>query len=270
MNPWIVLGVLLAWIGMRFLRPNILAWLGAWWIGCFLILKFGIVPPLPASIVGLFMAILSGALVLYGTADGEKVSAIRASASAFLTERRYSPYLWAAFVLIPLAAGFMAFRDATREVQPPAAGRTIHPAPPSEITFRGKKIDLLKASNPYRALESGDKQAFAAHLESGREVYYRNCIFCHGDNMQGDGQYAHGFDPPPANFDDPNTIAMLQESYLFWRIAKGGPGLPDESAPWASAMPEWETRLSEEQIWDVILFLYAFTGLKPRAQEHVE
>ncbi len=34
-------------------------------------------------------------------------------------------------------------------------------------------------------------------------------------------------------------------------------------------MPAWETFLSAEEIWDVILFLYDFTGQKPRAQEAV-
>jgi mono/diheme cytochrome c family protein len=270
MNVWIVLPVVLAWIGMRFLRVHILGWLAAWWIGCLLILKYGIAPPLPASIVGLFMAILTAALALYGTADGAKLSALARAATAFFMERKYAWALWAALILIPAWAGFAAYRNASRAVEAPAVGRTIHPAPPGEITFRGKPINILRASNPYRALEGTDKKAFAGHLASGRAVYYRNCVFCHGDNMQGDGIYAHGFDPQPANFDDPTTIAMLQESYLFWRIAKGGPGLPEESAPWASAMPAWENTLSEEQIWDVILFLYAFTDRKPRAQEHVE
>jgi len=60
---------------------------------------------------------------------------------------------------------------------------------------------------------------------------------------------------------------MLQETYLFWRIAKGAPDLPQESTPWSSAMPAWENFLSEEEIWDVILFLYDYTGQRPRALE---
>ena len=138
------------------------------------------------------------------------------------------------------------------------------------MTFRGKKINILKAANPFRELEVKDQKSFGEHVAAGRTIYYQNCVFCHGDNMQGNGIFAYGYDPQPANFDDPTTIAMLQESYLFWRIAKGGPGLPEESAPWASAMPAWETMLSEDDIWNVILFLYTFTGQKPRAQEHVE
>jgi hypothetical protein len=63
---------------------------------------------------------------------------------------------------------------------------------------------------------------------------------------------------------------MLRETFLFWRIARGGPGLPDEGGPWASAMPAWEKFLTEEQIWDAILFLYDYTGRRPRAKEESE
>jgi mono/diheme cytochrome c family protein len=270
MNPWIPAAVLAVLIGMRFLRTHILAWLGAWWVGIFAILKFGISPPLPASIIGMFMAILTASLALYGSSDKEKLAAIRSGISAFLTEKRFSLWFLACLVCAAAAVGASAWLEATREPAPPASGRTIHPAPPAEISFRGKKIDILKAVNPNRELGSRDPAAFAAHVANGRALYYRNCVFCHGDDMRGDGLFAHGFDPQPANFADPGTIAMLQESYLFWRIAKGGPGLPEESAPWSSAMPAWEPTMQENDIWDVILFLYEFTGRKPRAVEHTE
>ena len=84
--------------------------------------------------------------------------------------------------------------------------------------------------------------------------------------MAGDGMYAHGLNPIPTNFTDPGTIAQLQESFLFWRIAKGGPGLPDEGGPWDSAMPAWEKFLKEEEIWEVVLFLYDHTGQRPRGR----
>jgi mono/diheme cytochrome c family protein len=63
------------------------------------------------------------------------------------------------------------------------------------------------------------------------------------------------------------TIAQLTESFVFWRIAKGGVGLPREGAPWNSAMPAWEDYLTEEEIWAVILFLYEQTGRHPRTWE---
>ena len=30
-------------------------------------------------------------------------------------------------------------------------------------------------------------------------------------------------------------------------------------------MPAWEQFLTEEEMWDVVLFLYDFTGYQPRA-----
>ena len=83
--------------------------------------------------------------------------------------------------------------------------------------------------------------------------------------------FAHGLNPIPTNFTDPGTIAQLQETFLFWRIAKGGPGLPAEGGPWDSAMPAWEKFLNEDEIWEVILFLYDHTGQRPRAarEEHM-
>ena len=64
--------------------------------------------------------------------------------------------------------------------------------------------------------------------------------------------YAHGLNPIPTNFTDAGRASpQLQETFLFWRIAKGGPGLPEEGGPWDSAMPAWEKFLTEEEMWDV-------------------
>jgi hypothetical protein len=32
-------------------------------------------------------------------------------------------------------------------------------------------------------------------------------------------------------------------------------------------MPEWERFLSNEEMWEVVLFLYDHTGYRPRARE---
>ncbi len=73
--------------------------------------------------------------------------------------------------------------------------------------------------------------------------------------------------PIPANFRDVGTLSMLQESYVFWRVATGGPGLPKGATPWSSAMPVWQNLLSEEEIWEVILYIYAGSGAAPRTWE---
>jgi mono/diheme cytochrome c family protein len=201
------------------------------------------------------------------SSDSDRLRESRQAMVKFMVDRAYRIPLVLLLLALPALVAWKIYSDATQQPSAPASGRTIHPVPPAEISFKGKRINLVTDDNPYRPLETSDPDAFAGHVANGRRVYYENCVFCHGDNMAGDGIFAHGYDPIPANFQDPTTIAMLQEAYLFWRIAKGGPGLPDESTPWASAMPAWEDFLSEDEIWDVILFLYDYTGHRPRARE---
>jgi mono/diheme cytochrome c family protein len=141
--------------------------------------------------------------------------------------------------------------------------RSIHPAPPGEITFRGKTMTLTGLNNPLRQ----HAESLEAYRDAGRAIYYQNCMPCHGDHLDGLGHFAPAFNPLPANFQDNGTIAQLTESFVFWRVAKGGPGLPREGTPWNSAMPKWEDFLTEQQIWAVVLFLYDQTGWKPRTWE---
>ena len=184
-----------------------------------------------------------------------------------ITDKRYTPLLAAVVVAIPALAAANVYVQMNVPLEAPLVSRTIHPASPSEITVHDKKYDLDKGDNPFRALETSSPEEFRKHVENGRRVYYSNCVFCHGDDMGGDGMFVHGLNPIPTNFTDKGTIGMLRETFLFWRISKGGPGLPDEGAPWDTAMPAWEKFLKEDEMWDAVLFLYDFTGQRPRAGE---
>lgn len=247
-------------------RLNPLAWIAAWAVGLWAVLQLGFVVPVPQSVVGLYLAIAALALLLYVSSDRERLAQARRPVVAFLTERRFTPYLAALVLLIPALVVTAIWIEATEPPAPPAFGRTVHPAPPDQIMVHEQAIDLVRVDNPYRHLETEDPEAFARHVANGRRVYYQNCFYCHGDLLEGAGLFAHALDPIPTNFQDAGNLPQLQESFLFWRIAKGGPGLPAEGGPWDSAMPAWEHFLSEEEMWDVILFLYDFTGWHPRAR----
>lgn len=267
MNMIIILAVVVVMFGLRYLKPNALAWTVIWWVGAYAGFRFGVDPPMPSSILSMYMFIVTLVLVAYLSASQERMGSASKNLIAFFVDPKYKIALIAALLLVPALVAYQVYSGMTEAPSAPVTGRTIHPPPPSTISFKGKQIDLLTGHNPYRELEDSDQASFDAHVANGRTVYYQNCMYCHGDNMEGDGFYAHGLDPIPANFQDATTIAMLQESYLFWRIAKGAPGLPPESTPWSSAMPAWETFLSEEEVWDVILFLYDYTGQRPRVSE---
>ncbi len=265
----IVLAVAVVFGLLRFVRVNLLVWAGAWWVGIYVLLRFGFAAPIPSSVVSLYMGIVTIALLAYVSSSQQRRNELAGPLIRFVTEKRYTVPLAAAVVAIPALAAANVYVKMSVPVEPPLFSRTVHPASPADITVHDKRIDLDAGGNPFRGLETSDPEAFRKHVENGRRVYYQNCVFCHGDNLAGNGMFVHGLDPIPTNFTDRGTIAMRRETYLFWRISKGGPGLPDEGGPWATAMPSWEKFLKEDEMWDAILFLYDFTGQRPRGREEV-
>jgi hypothetical protein len=265
MNIPVVLAVVAVFGLLRFRRTNLLLWALAWWVGIYVIVRFGFTAPIPASVVAIYMGIVSLAILAYVSSSQERREEISRPLVRFMTEKRYTAILGATVVAIPALAAANVYVKMNAPIQPPFFPRTVHPASPAEITVHDKRIELEAGDNPFRQLEKSNPQEFRSHVENGRKVFYRNCVFCHGDTMAANGMFAHGLDPIPTNFHD--TIPQLRETFLFWRISKGGPGLPDEGGPWDTAMPAWEKFLKEEEMWDAILFLYDFTGLKPRARE---
>lgn len=267
MKLTIVLLVVLVLLALRVLKVRMLTWVAGWWFGMWLLVHHGFTIPVPMSVQKIYLGIITLSLMAYVLSDEERIEDVRRPLAAFLTERKHAPLLAATVLAIPALVAFSIYAQMTSPVQPPSFGRTVHPAPPDAITVHDENFAIATMDNPYRQLEENDPEEFARRVANGREVYYSNCLWCHGDLMAGDGMFAHGLNPIPTSFEDPNTIAMLRESFLFWRISKGAPGLPEEAGPWASAMPAWENFLDQDEMWNVILFLYEFTEYRPRAVE---
>ena len=232
-------------------------------VAVFLLFRFGIRPPAPWSVFTLYMTIALIAVLVYVSSDSDSWRSFLAPIRSTLVDDSKRPIRFALMVLLPIFLGYYAYTQAAAKIEAPAELRAVHPAPPASISFKGKTIDIQGLDNPLRK----DTANFKKYVAEGGVIYIKNCVYCHGDNLDGAGHFARAFNPPPANFTDPGTIAMLQESFLFLRIAKGGPGLPKESTPWNSVMPAWEDRLSEEEIWKVILYLYDATNQEPRKWE---
>jgi mono/diheme cytochrome c family protein len=264
---WVVLLLAGVQVALHRRRAGTFAWTLATWASIWVFLRFGFTVPVPQSVITLYLAIATLASAAYVTSSPDRLRAFTAPLVGLAVEPRRRPLLYALGALLPALVAFGVYRQMKVELQAPAFGRTIHPAPPDRITVHGKPFDLVTLDNPFRPLQQSDPEAFRQHLANGRRVYFQNCVFCHGDALRGDGMYARGLNPIPTNFADAGAIALLQESFLFWRIAKGGPGLPEEGGPWDTAMPAWEKFLTEEEIWDVVLFLYDFSGQRPRARE---
>lgn len=225
-------------------------------VGLYLFLKFGMplfTAPLPASLIMLYMMLTFSGIMIFMTLSGASMESFLGPIFRFISGDGQDGTMKTArlvvLALFPLLVGWQTYSSTASSAAPPAENRTVHPAPPGEFTG---------LSNPVPNTPDNVMQ--------GKGLYAAYCSPCHGQ-FDGKGPAARGFNPPPANFKDPTTIAMLQESYLFWRIKKGGVGLSVEGMPWKSAMPRWEVELKDEQIWKIIMGEYDGAGQKPRTWE---
>jgi len=267
MNLTVLLAVLAVFAVLRLRRTGLLLWAGAWWVGIYILLRFGFTAPIPSSVVSLYMGIVTLAVLAYVSSSYERRDEVSRPLVRFMTDKRYRAPLALAVIAIPTLAAANVYVQMNVPLEPPLFSRTVHPASPPDVMVHEKRIDLDGGENPFLPLERSNPVEYRKQVENGRKVNYQNCFFCHGDNLAGNGMFVHALDPIPTNFADKGTIAGLRDTYLMWRISKGGPGLPEEGGPWDSAMPAWEKFLTEEEMWQAILFLYDFTGQKPRAKE---
>ncbi len=104
-------------------------------------------------------------------------------------------------------------------------------------------------------------------LADGKQLYTQNCAACHGENGAGDGVFADGMAKAgeasaqnmagvqemsmqrPANFTDPKQMLGASPALLQGKILRGGMG---------TGMPMWGSIFTEEQIWDLIAYIYSF------------
>ena len=236
----------------------------------FLVLRYVIQPRIPSSLLYFYMMIVIFAIFIYIISDTKllqdllnPIKSIIIKNEDTVLEERNKEARMLIFGLLPLVIAIFTYINLSDGTKQPAELRSIHPEPPLQILFRDKPVRISGLHNPLRP----DKKNFDTHIEEGAIVYFENCVFCHGDNHDGNGHFAEALNPKPADFTDPGNISQLQESYLFWRVSKGGQGLPAEGTPWNSAMPAWENVLTEEDIWKVIMYIYESTGMEPRRWE---
>jgi len=104
-------------------------------------------------------------------------------------------------------------------------------------------------------------------LANGQQLYAQNCAACHGEDGAGDGVFADdlaqvGEDAmqsmtgahdmvmqAPPDFTDPMRMLGASPALLQGKILRGGMG---------TGMPMWGVIFTEEQIWDLIAYLYSF------------
>ena len=241
-------------------------------VGAMLIFSWAFPPFLPRSLMITYSIISIIGILLYFSSNSQLWNEFNKPIIAVLRDDDKTLLRWPLLIVISLLPGYAVYESIKPSLDKPLELRQVHPSPPAKIKVYDKSFDLAKLENPVRmrVLEQLEKDTDTAWntyreaVQAGSLVYYSNCFYCHGDKLDGKGHFAKALDPLPTDFGDVGTIAQLQESFLFWRITTGGPGLPKGGMPWNSAMPVWHEMLSEEDVWNVITYLFDSVEQVPR------
>ena len=122
----------------------------------------------------------------------------------------------------------------------------------------GDRTDGYPSANGIKNLMLADRGYWFAdnplpvtteNLVRGRQIFQERCIGCHGSKGDGNGPAAFYLNPPPAAFNvvsDQQAGSDTSPGTYYWRILRGLPG---------SAMENFGTRLTVDDIWRVVLFL---------------
>ena len=132
--------------------------------------------------------------------------------------RKKSPVnlaLFVALLLVAAGSAVYAYFHPGPWIVPEEAKRVVNPLKPSQVD-----------------------------LPVAHKLYLDKCAECHGDSGKGDGSQAKMYDPRPTDFSDAAHMSSVSDGELFYKISEGH-----------RPMPAFKKRYSEEQRWQLVLFL---------------
>ncbi|NRA03166.1 MAG: hypothetical protein HRU00_11270, partial [Myxococcales bacterium] len=103
------------------------------WLAVWAGLRFGVRPPIPGQVMGLYMSIATVAILVYVVADQERTRAFIAPLVTLLKERRLAVPRLALLIALPLLLGWFTYDSVRPRFDPPFEARVIHPEPPAKF-----------------------------------------------------------------------------------------------------------------------------------------
>jgi mono/diheme cytochrome c family protein len=86
-------------------------------------------------------------------------------------------------------------------------------------------------------------------LDAARVLYSDHCERCHGKSGRGDGADATKFSTSPRDLTDNTRMSEQSDGELFYKISEG-----------RRPMPEFKSKLTEEQRWQLVLLMRSMSG----------
>ena len=160
-----------------------------------LVFRYGIRPPMPFSVFSLYMAVTLMAVLVYVSSDSDSWRAFVAPLWAILTDPGRRPLRLALGVLIPLLVGYYAYSQASAR---PRRRSSSARSTPRRRTRSASAARRSTSSTPTRRSGRTSSRRPAnreKHLAAGAAIYIRNCMYCHGDLLDGQGHFAARVQP---------------------------------------------------------------------------
>lgn len=115
---------------------------------------------------------------------------------------------------------------------------------------------VATAEEPWSAPERAKKKPnpFPAGniLTSGKRLYERECLSCHGRTGRGDGSAAKGLEVPPGDLTNAGRMNAQTDGELFWKITEG-----------KKPMPTFKKALTDEERWQLVHYLRTLVSKEP-------
>jgi mono/diheme cytochrome c family protein len=101
-------------------------------------------------------------------------------------------------------------------------------------------------------LQPNPIQPSGSALAAGRSIYMDKCTQCHGQTGKGDGPDAASYYPSPTSLLDVKHMSSVTDGEIFYQISEG-----------RKPMPAFKRKLSEEQRWELVLYVRSLTLAAP-------
>lgn len=118
------------------------------------------------------------------------------------------------------------------------------PDPPEEF----KKLEVPDLSD-------------ADRIASGKKLFEKNCVTCHGEDAKGDTPTGKALKPEAGDLTKAELHDAVSDAYLYWRISKGSAAIGEVG------MTPYEDQLKEAQRWELVAYLRSLDAGKAEDAE---